>query len=60
MKVAGRWRYVYRAIDQFGQAIDVYVSPRRNGKAAYRLIAAACDADRFVGTVRLEYYEQVL
>jgi hypothetical protein len=26
VKVAGRWRYVYRAIDQFGQVIDVYVS----------------------------------
>ena len=26
MKVAGRWRYVYRAIDQFGQVIDVVVS----------------------------------
>ena len=25
VKVAGQWRYVYRAIDQFGQVIDVYV-----------------------------------
>jgi hypothetical protein len=31
---SGRWRYVYRAIDQFGQVIDVYVSPRRDGGAA--------------------------
>ncbi len=23
VRVAGRWRYVYRAIDQFGQVIDV-------------------------------------
>ena len=23
VKVAGRWRYVYRAIDQYGQIIDV-------------------------------------
>jgi transposase, IS6 family len=29
VKVAGRWRYVYRAIDQHGQIIDVYVSPRQ-------------------------------
>jgi IS6 family transposase len=29
VKVAGRWRYVYRAIDQFGQVIDVYVSHGR-------------------------------
>ena len=34
VKVAGRWRYVYRAIDQHGQIIDVYVSPRRDTKAA--------------------------
>ena len=34
VKVAGRWRYVYRAIDQFGQVIDVYVSTRRDGGAA--------------------------
>ena len=26
VKVAGVWRYVYRAVDQFGQVIDVYVS----------------------------------
>src|SRR6266508_505376 len=26
VKVAGQWRYVYRAIDQFGQIIDVFVS----------------------------------
>jgi transposase-like protein len=34
VKVAGQWRYVYRAIDQFGQVIDVYVSQRRDAGAA--------------------------
>jgi transposase, IS6 family len=34
VKVAGRWRYVYRAIDQLGLVIDVYVSTRRDGSAA--------------------------
>jgi DDE domain len=29
VKVAGQWRYVYRAIDQFGQVIDVFVSRQR-------------------------------
>ena len=28
------WRYVYRAVDQHGQVIDVYVSKRRNLDAA--------------------------
>ena len=36
VKVAGVWRYVYRAVDQFGQVIDVFVSspPRPGGGAA--------------------------
>jgi DDE domain len=41
MKVAGRWRYVYRAIDQFGQVIDVFVSTRRDVKAARRFFQRA-------------------
>jgi IS6 family transposase len=36
VKVAGVWRYVYRAVDQHGQVIDVYVSKRRNIAAATR------------------------
>ena len=33
VKVAGVWRYVYRAVDQHGQVIDVLVShaPRHRG-----------------------------
>jgi DDE domain len=30
VKVAGRWRYVYRAIDQFGQVMDVLIAERRD------------------------------
>jgi len=30
VKVAGVWRYVYRAIDQHGQVIDVLMSARRD------------------------------
>jgi IS6 family transposase len=40
-KVAGRWRYVYRAIDQFGQFIDVLVSTHRDVKAAHRFFQRA-------------------
>jgi IS6 family transposase len=29
VKVAGRWRYVYRAVDQTGQVVDVFFSVRR-------------------------------
>jgi IS6 family transposase len=41
VKVAGRWRYVYRAVDQFGQVIDVFVSPRRDATAARRCFQRA-------------------
>jgi transposase-like protein len=41
VKVSGRWRYVYRAIDQFGQVIDAYVSTRRDGGAARRFFTRA-------------------
>ncbi|MGH8834123.1 MAG: IS6 family transposase [Actinomycetes bacterium] len=34
VKVAGRWVYLYRAVDQFGQVIDVYLSKRRNTESA--------------------------
>jgi transposase-like protein len=40
VKVAGVWRYVYRAVDQYGQVIDVYVSRRRNIAAATRFFEA--------------------
>ncbi len=34
VKVGGRWRYVHRAVDQYGQVIDVYVSAKRDTAAA--------------------------
>jgi transposase-like protein len=44
VKVAGQWRYVYRAIDQFGQVIDVFVSRRRDITAARRFLEQAIGA----------------
>jgi transposase-like protein len=46
VKVAGRWRYVYRAIDQFGQVIDVFVSARRDATAARRCFDQAISATK--------------
>jgi IS6 family transposase len=46
VKVAGRWRYVYRAIDQFGQVIDVFVSQRRDATAARRFFERAVGASK--------------
>ena len=41
VKVAGRWTYLYRAVDQHGQVIDVLVSQRRDGAAARAFFARA-------------------
>ena len=41
VKVAGRWVYLYRAVDQFGQVIDVYASVRRDSDAARRFFQQA-------------------
>jgi transposase, IS6 family len=41
VKVAGVWRYVYRAIDQHGQVMDVLVSTRRGAAAARRFFRPA-------------------
>ena len=46
VRVAGRWRYVYRAIDQSGQVIDVFVSARRDAKAARRFFERAIGATK--------------
>ena len=53
MKVAGRWGYSYRAIDQFGQVIDVLVSRQRDAKAARRFF------ERAIGTTRITPVEVV-
>jgi transposase, IS6 family len=41
VKVAGRWRYLYRAVDQYGQVIDVLLSEQRDTAAARRFFVAA-------------------
>ncbi|MCA1701880.1 MAG: IS6 family transposase [Actinobacteria bacterium] len=43
VKVAGRWVYLYRAIDQYGQAIDVLVSPKRDLAATRRFFTRALE-----------------
>src|SRR3954470_4350032 len=41
VKVAGRWRYVYRAVDEAGQILDIFVSERRDTAAAEWFFAKA-------------------
>jgi transposase-like protein len=41
VKIAGRWVYLYRAIDQFGQVIDVLVSEKRDLTATRQFFTRA-------------------
>jgi transposase-like protein len=50
VKVGGAWRYLFRAIDQFGQVIDVFLSPRRNSEDARQFFVQALDRTRISPT----------
>jgi IS6 family transposase len=50
---AGQWRYVDRALDHFGQVIDVFVSRRRDAKAARRFL------QRAIGTTKMAPVEVI-
>ena len=63
LKVAGRWTYLYRAIDQVGQVIDVLATQRRDRAAARRFFTRAlAQAPRpvEVATDRAAVYPRVL
>ena len=50
LKIAGRWTYLYRAVDQHGQVVDVLLSAHRDLAAARRFFTRALRA----GTVPVE------
>jgi IS6 family transposase len=50
VKVAGRWTYLYRAVDQHGQVVDVLLSTHRNLDSARAFFTRALRA----GTVPVE------
>jgi len=41
VKVSGRWRYLYRAVDQYGRVIDILLSEQRDTAAARRFFTRA-------------------
>jgi transposase-like protein len=63
VKVAGRWVYLYRAIDQYGQVIDVLVSEKRDLAATHRFFTRALERGSRpceVSTDRAPTYPRVL
>ena len=63
VKIAGRWVYLYRAIDQYGQVIDVLVSTKRDLAATRRFFTRALEHGPLpseVTTDRASVYPRVL
>jgi transposase, IS6 family len=63
VKVAGRWVYLYRAIDQVGQVIDVLVSEKRDLTATRRFFTRVLEHGPHpaeVSTDRAPTYPRVL
>ncbi len=63
LKIAGQWSYLYRAVDQHGQVIDVLLSVRRDLGAARRFFTRALRAGTIpaeVTTDRAHVYPRVL
>jgi transposase-like protein len=64
VKVASRWVCLYRAVDQYGQVIDVYASTQRDTEAARRFFQRAKKATGVVPaeviTDRAPTYPRVL
>jgi IS6 family transposase len=64
VRVGGTWRYLFRAIEQFGQVIDVFLSPRRDATAARRFFNQAITRTRIrpaeVTTDRYRVYPRIL
>ena len=46
VRVKGRWKYLYRAIDKDGATLDFFLADRRNAKAAKRFLRAALKRSR--------------
>jgi transposase-like protein len=41
VRIGGKWKYLFRAVDKHGQLIDFMLSDRRNTRAAYRFLRKA-------------------
>ncbi len=51
IRIAGRWCYAFRAIDEEGQVIDVYVSPTRDTAAATAFLTQAIESTEVTPTL---------
>jgi putative transposase len=61
IKINGEWQYLWRAVDQHGNVLDILVQSRRDAKAAKRfmakLIKKHCRTPRVLVTDKLRSYD---
>ncbi len=66
IKVKGKWKYLYRAVDKRGNTIDFYLSSTRNTKAAKRFLNKAlrklkeCDQPKTINTDKNPTYNKAI
>jgi len=64
LTINGRWQYLWRAVDQDGNVLDILVQPRRDAKAAKRffrkLLTKQCRVPRVLVTDTLRSYRAVM
>jgi putative transposase len=60
VQINSRWQYLWRAVDQDGNVLDILVQPRRDAKAAKRffrkLLKRQCASPRVLVTDKLRSY----
>jgi putative transposase len=54
IKIKGKWVYLYRAVDQFGDTIDFMLSEHRDEAAATAFFKQAIDANGFPNKVVMD------
>ena len=54
IKVNGKWKYYYRAVDRQGNTIDFLLTARRNKKAALRFITKAIGRNGNPGLINID------
>src|SRR2546427_2716591 len=56
IKVKGRWTYLYRAVDKYGQTVDFLLSERRDVAAAKRFFRKAIRQNGTPRVITLDAY----
>jgi len=56
VKIQGKQHYLWRAVDQDGEVVDVFLQPRRDAKAAKRLFKRHDAEPRKIVTDKLRSY----